>query len=142
MLVLHEQIPLPAWRLIAASLGTIPTTRVRRLGFCRRVPAGLRSRPSSCVATDRLHGDPGLELGAVGASLAQLLPEKAAPTVGAPGQGRCPASEVNDGGCPEKPDHLRVNCKQARVVLDQTVDQCIGNRSLYSVNTKKLTWRD
>jgi hypothetical protein len=23
-----------------------------------------------------------------------------------PLQGRCPASEVNDGGCPEKPDHL------------------------------------
>jgi len=26
--------------------------------------------------------------------------------VGAPFQGRCPASEVNDGGCPGKPDHL------------------------------------
>ena len=25
----------------------------------------------------------------------------------APIQGRCPASDVNDGGCPEKPDHLR-----------------------------------
>jgi hypothetical protein len=25
---------------------------------------------------------------------------------GSPFQGRCPASEVNDGGCPEKPDHL------------------------------------
>ena len=25
--------------------------------------------------------------------------------MGAPIQGRCPASEVNDGGCPEKPDH-------------------------------------
>jgi glycosyltransferase involved in cell wall biosynthesis len=27
--------------------------------------------------------------------------------VGAPFQGRCPASEVNDGGCPENPVHLR-----------------------------------
>jgi hypothetical protein len=26
--------------------------------------------------------------------------------VGAPFQGWCPASEVNDGGCPGKPDHL------------------------------------
>jgi CHAT domain-containing protein len=25
---------------------------------------------------------------------------------GSPFQGRCPASEVNDGGCPKKPDHL------------------------------------
>ena len=25
---------------------------------------------------------------------------------GSPFQGRCPASEVNDGGCPEKLDHL------------------------------------
>ena len=27
---------------------------------------------------------------------------------GSPFQGRYPASEVNDGGCPEKPDHLRL----------------------------------
>ncbi len=26
-----------------------------------------------------------------------------------PVQGRCPVSEVNDGGCPEKPDHLTFN---------------------------------
>jgi hypothetical protein len=26
----------------------------------------------------------------------------------APFQGWCPASEVNDGGCPGKPDHLRM----------------------------------
>jgi len=26
---------------------------------------------------------------------------------GSPDQGRNPASEVNDGACPEKPDHLR-----------------------------------
>lgn len=25
---------------------------------------------------------------------------------GGPFQGRCPASQVNDGGCPEKPDHF------------------------------------
>jgi hypothetical protein len=30
--------------------------------------------------------------------------------VGAPFQGRCPASEVNDGGCPGKPDHLTILC--------------------------------
>jgi len=27
--------------------------------------------------------------------------------LGTPFQGWCPASEVNDGGCPGKPDHLR-----------------------------------
>jgi hypothetical protein len=26
--------------------------------------------------------------------------------VGGPFQGQCPASDVNDGSCPEKPDHL------------------------------------
>ena len=30
--------------------------------------------------------------------------------MGAPFQGRCPASEVNDGGCPGKPDHLSSAC--------------------------------
>jgi hypothetical protein len=30
---------------------------------------------------------------------------------GSPFQGRCPASEVNDGGCPEKPDHLKFEPK-------------------------------
>jgi len=49
------------------------------------------------AATNRLHGDPGLELGTVCAALAHRWE---------PFQGRCPASEVNDGGCPEKPDHL------------------------------------
>ncbi len=29
--------------------------------------------------------------------------------MGAPSQGRCPASQVNDGACPEKPDHLNLN---------------------------------
>ena len=28
---------------------------------------------------------------------------------GEPFQGRDPASEVNDGGCPEKPDHLKMS---------------------------------
>ena len=32
---------------------------------------------------------------------------------GSPFQGRCPASEVNDGGCPEKPDHLTGSCRAA-----------------------------
>lgn len=49
------------------------------------------------AATDRLHGDPGLELGAVGAALAHRWERLS---------GRYPASEVNDGGCPEKPVHL------------------------------------
>jgi len=29
---------------------------------------------------------------------------------GSPFQGRYPASEINDGTCPEKPDHLKPNC--------------------------------
>jgi hypothetical protein len=49
------------------------------------------------VATDRLHGDPGLELGAVGKPL--LIG-------GSPFQGRYPAFEVNDRVCTEKPVHL------------------------------------
>ncbi len=64
------------------------------------------------AATDRLHGD--LDLGAMGAAVAQLLlfkkaslTEKASPTVGAPSQGRCPDSQVNDGPCPENQDHLK-----------------------------------
>ena len=35
---------------------------------------------------------------------------------GSPFQGRCPASEVNDGGCPEKPDHLRADARMRRGV--------------------------
>jgi hypothetical protein len=31
---------------------------------------------------------------------------------GSPFQGRCPASEVNDGGCPEKPVHLSLTLVQ------------------------------
>lgn len=50
------------------------------------------------AATDRLHGDSGLEFGTVGAALAHEWEP--------PFQGRYPASEVNDGTCPEKPDHL------------------------------------
>jgi hypothetical protein len=34
---------------------------------------------------------------------------------GSPFQGRCPASEVNDGDCPEKPDHLRTDSHGAYV---------------------------
>ena len=50
------------------------------------------------AVTDRLHGDPSLELGAVGAALSyQWEP---------PFQGRYPASEVNDGVFPEKLVHL------------------------------------
>ena len=47
------------------------------------------------AVTDRLHGHPGLELGAVGVALAHRWEP--------PSQGRYPASEVNDGACPEKP---------------------------------------
>lgn len=50
------------------------------------------------ATTDRLHGDSGLEFGTVGAALAHEWDP--------PFQGRYPASEVNDGSCPEKPDHL------------------------------------
>ena len=50
------------------------------------------------AATDRLHGDSGLEFGTVGAALAHEWET--------PFQGRYPASEVNDGTCPEKPDQL------------------------------------
>lgn len=50
------------------------------------------------AATDRLHGEPGLESGTEGATRAHG---------GSPFQGRRPASEVNDGACPEKSDHLK-----------------------------------
>ena len=49
------------------------------------------------AVTDRLHGDLELALGAVGLRLR---------IGGSPFQGRYPASEVNDGACPEKPVHL------------------------------------
>ena len=52
------------------------------------------------AATDRLHGDSGLEFGTVGAALAHEWET--------PFQGRYPASEVNDGTCPEKPDQLNL----------------------------------
>jgi len=51
------------------------------------------------AATDRLHGDPGFELGAVGEAFAHPWEP--------PFQGRYPATKVNDGACPEKPVHLR-----------------------------------
>lgn len=44
----------------------------------------------------RAHVDPGLELGAVGAAHARRRNSF---------QGWCPASEVNVGTCPAKPDH-------------------------------------
>jgi hypothetical protein len=49
------------------------------------------------AATDRLHGYSGLEFGTV---VRRLI------IGGSPDQGRYPASEVNDGACPEKPVHL------------------------------------
>jgi hypothetical protein len=52
------------------------------------------------ATTDCLHGDSGLEFTTVGSGL----------LIGVnPDQGRHPASEVNDGFCPEKPVHLKVN---------------------------------
>lgn len=57
------------------------------------------------AATDRLHGDSGLEFGTVGAALAHEWEP--------PFQGRYPASEVNDGSCPEKPDHLSLTRKNS-----------------------------
>ena len=56
-------------------------------------------------ATDRLHGDPGLELGTVGTALVQRWEAL---------HGQCSVSEVNDGGWPEKPDHLRHRIHQQR----------------------------
>jgi len=50
------------------------------------------------AATDRLHGNPGLDLRAVCAALARRWE--------IPYQGRYLASEDNDGACPVKPVHL------------------------------------
>ena len=50
------------------------------------------------TATDCLHGDSGLELGAVAVALAHEWEP--------PFQGRYPTSEVNDWNCPEKTDQL------------------------------------
>jgi hypothetical protein len=49
------------------------------------------------AATDRLHGDTGLELRVVGSALAHG---------GSPDQERGPASKVNNGAAPEKPVQL------------------------------------
>jgi len=77
----------------------------------RRWPASPIASPGSngrlhggnlleCLAaTDHLHGDLGLEFGAMGAAFAHGW----AFTY----QGGGGASEVNDGNCPKKPDHLR-----------------------------------
>ena len=66
------------------------------------------------AATDRLHGDLGLEFGTVGAALAHEWEP--------PFQGRYPASEVNDGTCPGKPEHLTPNSLNVLVVsLKMTV---------------------
>lgn len=51
---------------------------------------GLLDRPE---ATDHLHGDAVLELGAVGAVLVHWW---------SPVQGQCPTLEVKEGACPEK----------------------------------------
>jgi hypothetical protein len=53
------------------------------------------------AATDRLHGDLGLELGTVGEAFAQLLRIKSCACGGSPFQGRSPSSEVNERGCSE-----------------------------------------
>jgi hypothetical protein len=53
-----------------------------------------------CLTTaDRLHGDVGHELRAVGSAFALGWEP--------PSQGRCPASQVNDGPCLKNPDHLK-----------------------------------
>ena len=51
------------------------------------------------ASAQRLDRDPGLELGAMGAAVCSW--------VGAPSQGPCLASLLNDGDCPENPDHLK-----------------------------------
>jgi hypothetical protein len=42
---------------------------------------------------------------------------------GSPDQERCPASEVNDGGCPEKPVHLNAMSKAEVLALRVIADQ-------------------
>ena len=42
--------------------------------------------------------------------------------MGAPFQGRCPASEVNDGGCPRKPDHLSDGVRSFTQLIDAPGD--------------------
>jgi hypothetical protein len=46
---------------------------------------------------------------------------------GSPFQGRCPASEVNDGGCPEKPDHLKGDGRQ---FLDRPTESAAAKQLL------------
>ena len=41
---------------------------------------------------------------------------------GSPFQGRYPASEVNDGTCPEKPDHLKEYTPEANGLDPQSID--------------------
>jgi hypothetical protein len=43
---------------------------------------------------------------------------------GSPFQERCPASEANDGGCPEKPDHL-IDASKIRLGLDYVPSSAI-----------------
>lgn len=76
--------------------------------YCYLSP-GLVS--TGCLAAiDRLHGDPGLELGALSLALAHCWESF---------QGRSAASEVNDGGFPEKLVHLKkLPSREARQFLE------------------------
>jgi hypothetical protein len=42
---------------------------------------------------------------------------------GSPFQGRCPASEVNDGGCPGKPDQLTLDELMERI--KEAIELCL-----------------
>jgi hypothetical protein len=55
------------------------------------------------AATGRLHGDPGLERGAVDAGLWV----RRLHIGGSPIQGRCSAGEIKDGDCPERAKRLK-----------------------------------
>jgi hypothetical protein len=55
--------------------------------------------------TDRLHGDPGLELGTMGVALAQLLPRRLR-LRWEPLSEAVPRLRVDDRACPGMPDHL------------------------------------
>ena len=59
------------------------------------------------AATDRFHGDPRLEFRTVGAALAHEWEP--------PFQGRYPASEVNDGTCPEKLNQLKSDIRYHQI---------------------------
>ena len=106
-------LPLPAvssapWFCIPCRFQWLTWIGSHRKVRCIARPHGMvgSDHLDRLAATDRFHGDPGLELWTVGAALAQLLRRRLRLGRESPSQGRYPASEVNDGACAEKPDQL------------------------------------